>query len=195
MGCGDRPPCGSRGGGPDCRPFARASASHFERKVVAMRKLKPQKGFTLAELLIVVAIIAVLVAVAVPVFSAQLEKSREAVDMANARAANSMAMADYLTNHSNIQKIEYIFAIDKNNNLEIVFCSESQYSESSGKKCTIPEHNIFWNHDTWNPDSDSWRNYYFAQSKKCQENSISDFLRIIIEDGKITSNNWLEVLG
>lgn len=46
---------------------------------------KTKKGFTLAELLIVVAIIAVLVAVAIPVFSKQLEKSRRAVDMANAR--------------------------------------------------------------------------------------------------------------
>ena len=39
-----------------------------------------RKGFTLAELLIVVAIIAVLVAVAIPVFGSQLEKSREAAD-------------------------------------------------------------------------------------------------------------------
>lgn len=45
-----------------------------------------KKGFTLAELLIVVAIIAVLVAIAIPVFTAQLEKSREAVDAANIRA-------------------------------------------------------------------------------------------------------------
>ena len=35
-----------------------------------------KKGFTLAELLIVVAIVAVLVAIAIPVFSKQLEKSR-----------------------------------------------------------------------------------------------------------------------
>lgn len=46
-----------------------------------------ERGFTMAELLIVVAIIAVLVAIAVPVFSAQLEKSREAVDLANTRNA------------------------------------------------------------------------------------------------------------
>lgn len=44
-----------------------------------------KKGFTLAELLIVVAIIAVLVAISIPIFSSQLEKSRRAVDMANAR--------------------------------------------------------------------------------------------------------------
>lgn len=51
-----------------------------------------KKGFTLAELLIVVAIIAVLVAIAIPVFTAQLEKSREAVDAANIRAAYAEVM-------------------------------------------------------------------------------------------------------
>ena len=51
-----------------------------------MRK-NNRKGFTLAELLIVVAIIAVLVAIAIPVFTSQLEKSREATDAANIRSA------------------------------------------------------------------------------------------------------------
>lgn len=46
-----------------------------------------KKGFTLAELLIVVAIIAVLVAIAIPVFTSQLEKSRESTDAANIRSA------------------------------------------------------------------------------------------------------------
>ena len=48
---------------------------------------KNNKGFTLAELLIVVAIIAVLVAIAIPVFTTQLEKSRESTDAANIRSA------------------------------------------------------------------------------------------------------------
>ena len=61
---------------------------------------KNNKGFTLAELLIVVAIIAVLVAVAIPVFSAQLEKSREATDTANLRSAYGEAVAQYLANGS-----------------------------------------------------------------------------------------------
>lgn len=55
-----------------------------------------KKGFTLAELLIVVAIIAVLVAIAIPVFTTQLEKSREATDLANIRAAYAEAMVDAL---------------------------------------------------------------------------------------------------
>lgn len=54
-------------------------------------KKNNKKGFTLAELLIVVAIIAVLVAVAIPVFTTQLEKSREATDLANIRAAYAEA--------------------------------------------------------------------------------------------------------
>ena len=60
-------------------------------------KKNNKKGFTLAELLIVVAIIAVLVAVAIPVFTAQLEKSREATDLANVRSAYAELMANYLT--------------------------------------------------------------------------------------------------
>ena len=58
-----------------------------------MKKIRNRKGFTLAELLIVVAIIAVLVAIAIPVFTNQLEKSREATDAANIRAAYAEVMA------------------------------------------------------------------------------------------------------
>ena len=54
-----------------------------------------KKGFTLAELLIVVAIIGVLVAVSVPVFTAQRRKAVDAVNKANIRAAKSMALAAF----------------------------------------------------------------------------------------------------
>lgn len=54
-------------------------------------------GFTLAELLIVVAIIAVLVAVAIPVFNSQLEKSREATDLANVRSAYAEVATQAIT--------------------------------------------------------------------------------------------------
>ena len=56
-----------------------------------------ERGFTLAELLIVVAIIAVLTAIAIPVFTTQLERSREATDLSNIRAAYAEVVADYLT--------------------------------------------------------------------------------------------------
>lgn len=54
-------------------------------------KRNNNKGFTLAELLIVVAVIAVLVAVAIPTFGSQLEKSRQAVDLSNLRGAYAAA--------------------------------------------------------------------------------------------------------
>jgi prepilin-type N-terminal cleavage/methylation domain-containing protein len=51
-----------------------------------------RRAFTLAELLIVLAIIGVLVGVSIPIFNYQLEKSREATDIANMRAAKSLAV-------------------------------------------------------------------------------------------------------
>ena len=63
-------------------------------------KKNNRKGFTLAELLIVVAIIGVLVAISIPIFTAQLEKSREAVDEANIRSAYAEAMAALLSETS-----------------------------------------------------------------------------------------------
>ena len=54
-------------------------------------------GFTLAELLIVVAIIAVLVAISIPIFTGQLEKAKQATDLANMRSAKAAAVAEYLT--------------------------------------------------------------------------------------------------
>lgn len=45
-----------------------------------------KKGFTLTELMVVVAILGVLVAIAVPVFTASLNKTRLAVDDANVRS-------------------------------------------------------------------------------------------------------------
>ena len=62
-----------------------------------MTKKINKKGFTLAELLVVVAIIAVLVAVSIPIFNAQLDKARLATNQANARAAKAEAVATYLT--------------------------------------------------------------------------------------------------
>ena len=58
------------------------------------KNMNENDGFTLAELLIVVAIIGVLVAISIPIFSSQLEKSREATDLANVRSAYAKIMAE-----------------------------------------------------------------------------------------------------
>ena len=48
------------------------------------------------EMLIVIAIIAVLIVIAIPVFASQLEKSREAADLANVRSAYAQVSAEVL---------------------------------------------------------------------------------------------------
>ena len=60
------------------------------------QKLKNKKGFTLVELLVVVAIVAILVAISIPMVSGALERARTETDNANKRAAEGAAMIEYL---------------------------------------------------------------------------------------------------
>ena len=59
-------------------------------------KLKNQGGFTLVEMLIVVAIIAILVAVSIPIVNNALDRTKHATDAANERAAKGAFMIEYL---------------------------------------------------------------------------------------------------
>ena len=59
-------------------------------------KLSKNGGFTLIEMLIVVAIIAILVVVSIPLVGSALEKARDATDQANERAAKAAAVVKYL---------------------------------------------------------------------------------------------------
>ncbi len=66
------------------------SKAGFSRKI-------NRRGFSLAEVLIVVAVIAVLVGIAIPVFAGQLEKNRDSVTATNLRAAYDEANATLLS--------------------------------------------------------------------------------------------------
>ena len=65
-----------------------------------MKRIKT--GFTLMEMLIVIAIIAVLIAIAIPLFSSQLEKTREATDLTNVRSAYAQVSTEALLGNSEI---------------------------------------------------------------------------------------------
>ena len=60
-----------------------------------MKKLN-KKGFTLMEMLIVIAIIAILIAIAIPTFTSALEKAHQKTDLANARALKSALLSDFM---------------------------------------------------------------------------------------------------
>lgn len=73
-----------------------------------------KKGFTLAELLVVVAIVGILVAISIPVFTSQLAKARKATNQANMRAAKAAAVAQYLTdNKDGKEAVYYDYDLEK----------------------------------------------------------------------------------
>lgn len=68
-----------------------------------MRKMKNKKGFTLMEMLIVVAIIAILIAIAIPTFASSLNKARVATDEANIRSGYAEVMTKVLTGDFDVE--------------------------------------------------------------------------------------------
>ena len=105
----------------------------MRRKLQA--KLNSKKGFTLVELLIVVAIIAILVAVSIPMVGGSLNKARVATDQANERAARAVVMTSYLMETENFAKNQTWFYDAENgtvvfNNVQSV----EGYGQCSGHK-------------------------------------------------------------
>ncbi len=103
-------------------------------------KTKSKRGFTLAELLIVVAIIAVLVAIAIPVFTTSLNKSKAATWEANARSVHADGVVQYLTAaqqpngkyalSSRIARLLYTWEYDTDDNFATVTISGDGFDSS-----------------------------------------------------------------
>ena len=69
-----------------------------------------KKGFTLMEMLIVIAIIAILIAIAIPIFTAQLDRANAATDEANIRSGYAQVQSDIML--SNVTSATYTLCND-----------------------------------------------------------------------------------
>ena len=78
-----------------------------------LKKNLNRKGFTLAELLVVVAILGILVAISVPLFAGRIEAAKKSTDEANVRAAKAAAAAILLSDTSIKEPKTYYYDADK----------------------------------------------------------------------------------
>lgn len=89
-----------------------------------IKRIREEKGgFTLAELLIVVAIILVLVAVAVPVFTGAMDSANRSVGYSAGHAVKSEASAKYLLDNTITSKtdpVTFYATVDKTGNVSNV---------------------------------------------------------------------------
>lgn len=102
-------------------------------------KLKKQGGFTMVELLIVVAIIAILVAVSIPMMNQALERSRHAVDQANVRDAIALASIEYVTNPEAIDSTTgktYTYCVDDKSQGYLKETVDTTVDTPATPKCT-----------------------------------------------------------
>ena len=102
-------------------------------KKAAQKKLKKSGGFTLVEMLIVVAIIAILVVVSIPMVSSSLDSARTATDDANERAAKGAALVTYMSNKETTEKT-YCYDADKGTVGDGVDSCPNPYNYGQGSK-------------------------------------------------------------
>ena len=92
-------------------------------------KKSNKKGFTIVELVIVIAVIAILAAVLIPTFSHVVDKANESKDMQAAR----IAYENYLADHAQEGVDNINLCIKSGTRYYIV--TAGQFNEKSGQSC------------------------------------------------------------
>lgn len=108
-----------------------------------MRKTtRTKKGFTIMEMLVVVAIIAVLAAVLIPTFNGALYKAKAAADIANVRAYYAELQTEYLLTEKYRDEIGDDWT--KTLTDEITFQDGSTYKLQEGQYAAIRTTDAMW---------------------------------------------------
>lgn len=113
-----------------------------------IQKMREEKdGFTIAELLVVVAIIAVLVAIAIPVFTATLDKAQAGTDEANIRGGYGAAQA-MLIDSSAASKTYYLAndgsLVDSADAANVYTCKGDSTKLDGGKANIAGDTTVTW---------------------------------------------------
>lgn len=125
-----------------------------------MRKTKRNKrGFALMEMLIVVAVIAILVAIMIPTFSNSLHKAKVAADEANLRDYYAVLQADYLLTG------EY----DKEHVGDDIWQTSRVITYPDGKSVELQAgyFSVIWPNSK-NPIKDGYQLWYWCDKGDCQ---------------------------
>lgn len=78
-----------------------------------MKKFTNKKGFTIVELVIVIAVIAILAAVLIPTFSSVIEKANLSSAQQKARNALTVVIAETTTAEATVTNADYGFLVDE----------------------------------------------------------------------------------
>lgn len=97
-----------------------------------IKKVREDKGgFTLAELLIVVAIILVLVAIAIPVFSGALDNANKSTAQADIRAVKGAASTKYLLDNETDNSVFYTGTVTRDGDVTQVVKASGTPTETT----------------------------------------------------------------